>query len=85
MDINSFILRICFPATDSYGGFDFTGTMFVNTVNDDDFVGLAFGYQSARHFYLFSWKQHDQSYWRSKPDFLSRAKQAIELKVSDDG
>jgi len=64
-------------------GFDMTGSLFVNTQSDDDFIGLAFGYQNSRKFYLLSWKQKGQSYWRSKPSFLSTAKPGIELKYID--
>ncbi|XP_066924017.1 cartilage oligomeric matrix protein-like [Clytia hemisphaerica] len=64
----------------SYNGFDFSGTLFIDTLSDDDFVGLAFSYQNNRNFYLFSWKQKQQAYWRSKPGFLSRARAGIELK-----
>ena len=52
----------------------------VDTISDDDFVGLAFGFQNSRNFYLLSWKQKSQTYWRSKPTFLSKATSGIELK-----
>ena len=58
-----------------------SASMFVNTQSDDDFIGFAFGFQNTRNFYLLSWKQKSQSYWRSRPDFLSTAKTGIELKV----
>ncbi|MEN9284292.1 MAG: Cellulosome-anchoring protein precursor [Verrucomicrobiota bacterium] len=38
-----------------------TGTWKVNTADDDDFMGFVFGYQNDRQFYLFDWKQADQS------------------------
>jgi len=66
-----------------YNGFDFTGTLFVNTPSDDDFIGLAFGFQNVRKFYLLSWKQKGQSYWRSDPQFVSKADPGIELKLID--
>ena len=58
-----------------------SASMFVNTQSDDDFIGFAFGFQNSRNFYLLSWKQKAQSYWRSRPDFLSTANTGIELKV----
>lgn len=64
----------------SYQGFDMSASLFVNTQSDDDFVGFAFGFQNTRNFYLFTWKQKAQSYWQSRPDFLSSAKTGIELK-----
>ncbi len=37
------------------------GTLRVDTVSDDDFIGFVFGFQDQGHFYLFDWKQFDQS------------------------
>lgn len=65
----------------SYAGFDMTMNLYVNTKSDDDFIGVAFGFQNVRNFYLLSWKQKAQSYWRSSPSFLSRATSGLELKV----
>lgn len=38
------------------------GTWRVDTSTDDDFMGFAFGYQDAEHFYLFDWKQNTQTF-----------------------
>lgn len=38
-----------------------TGTFAVESTNDDDFIGLAFGWQDSEHFYLFDWKQLGQT------------------------
>ncbi len=38
------------------------GTFTVETTNDDDIIGFVFGYQDVNHFYLFDWKQTDQSF-----------------------
>lgn len=74
----TFFLR---SGQNSYNGFDFSGTLFVGTRSDDDFIGLAFSYQNDRNFYLLTWKQRRQGYWRSIPSFLSKARTGIELKV----
>jgi hypothetical protein len=37
------------------------GTWRVNTTNDDDYMGFVFGYQDPQHFYLFDWKQANQT------------------------
>ncbi len=37
------------------------GTWRVNTGSDDDFIGFVFGYQDSGHYYLFDWKQTDQT------------------------
>ncbi len=70
-----------FKGKTAYEGIDFTGTMFVQTQNDDDFIGLVFGYQSPRHFYLVSWKQEGQQYWRSVKGRDSTATSGLEIKV----
>ncbi len=36
------------------------GTLRVEDSGDDDYIGFAFGYQDAQHFYLFQWNQVDQ-------------------------
>ncbi|HEY0173454.1 MAG TPA: RHS repeat-associated core domain-containing protein [Pyrinomonadaceae bacterium] len=51
------------------------GTWRVNTGTDDDFIGFVFGYQNAQHFYLFDWKQANQS------DPLGFAERGMSLKV----
>jgi RHS repeat-associated protein len=38
-----------------------TGTWRVNTADDDDFMGFVFGFQNDRQYYLFDWKQADQT------------------------
>ena len=65
-----------------YEGIDFSGTMFVQTANDDDFIGFVFGYNGPRKFYLVSWKQREQNYWRSRNGRDSKATPGLEIKVS---
>ena len=38
------------------------GSWRVNTSSDDDFMGFVFGYQSRSQYYLFDWKQLDQTF-----------------------
>ena len=42
--------------------FSMDGSWQVNTTSDDDFMGFVFGYQNSSNFYLFDWKQGNQSY-----------------------
>ena len=55
--------------------------MFVQTSSDDDFIGFAFAYQGARRFYLVSWKQTNQGYWRRHSSHSLYATAGIEIKV----
>jgi len=72
-----------FVGTGKYEGFDFSGNMFVQTSSDDDFIGFAFAYQGARRFYLVSWKQTNQGYWRRHSTHALYATAGIEIKLVD--
>jgi RHS repeat-associated protein len=37
------------------------GNFQVNSTDDDDFIGFVFGFQNTSNFYLFDWKEVDQS------------------------
>lgn len=50
---------------DTFSSVEYTGTLYVDTVVDDDYVGVVFNYQSNRRFMLVSWKQTTQSYWNT--------------------
>jgi len=43
-------------------GQQIAGSWRVNTSGDDDFMGFVFGYQNRGQYYLFDWKQADQSW-----------------------
>ncbi len=47
---------------DSMSSVEFTGTFYVATTKDDDYIGFVFNYQSNRKFMLVSWKQRTQRY-----------------------
>ena len=53
----------------------------MQTSSDDDFIGFAFAYQGARRFYLVSWKQTNQGYWRRHSTHALYATAGIEIKV----
>lgn len=43
-------------------GQEIRGTWRVETAGDDDFMGFTFGYQDRGQFYLFDWKETDQTF-----------------------
>ncbi|KAG7301287.1 hypothetical protein JYU34_014209 [Plutella xylostella] len=65
---------------ESFGGVDFEGTLFVDTLIDDDYVGFIFGYQSNKRFYSVMWKKNTQTYWQMTP-FRAVAEPGIQLKL----
>ncbi|XP_078355791.1 cartilage oligomeric matrix protein-like, partial [Oculina patagonica] len=58
---------------------EYSGTFFVNTHSDDDIIGIVFGYQNPRKFFVASWKQSKQVYWDSRP-FRAKADSALNIK-----
>jgi len=58
---------------------EYSGTFFVNTNSDDDIVGIVFGYQSPRKFFVASWKKSRQIYWDTRP-FRAKADSAFNIK-----
>lgn len=60
---------------------EYSGTFFVNTNSDDDIIGIVFGYQSPRKFFVASWKKSTQIYWDTRP-FRAKADSAFNIKVT---
>ncbi|KAL7026856.1 hypothetical protein ACKWTF_005201 [Chironomus riparius] len=67
---------------DSFSGVDFEGTLFVDTNNDDDYIGFIFSYQSNHRFYAVMWKRNAQEYWHKDP-FTAYAEPGIQIKLID--
>ena len=61
---------------------EYSGTFFVNTNSDDDIIGIVFGYQNPRKFFVASWKKSKQIYWDSGP-FRATAESAFNIKVTE--
>ncbi|XP_072046269.1 uncharacterized protein [Amphiura filiformis] len=49
---------------DALGPMDFTGTLFVNSDTGNDYIGIVFGYQSNREFYVVMWRKENEN-WNS--------------------
>jgi len=58
---------------------EYSGTFFVNTHSDDDIIGIVFGYQNPRKFFVASWKRTSQIYWDPRP-FRANAESAFNIK-----
>ena len=63
---------------DSFASVEFTGTLYVDTEQDDDFMGIVFNYQNNRQFWLASWKQTSQRYWNN---LNAEAKAGVEVQL----
>ncbi len=50
----------------------FAGTFIINSTVEDDFIGIAFGYQDESHFYFLSWKEvyQNQDGWIGEEGFV---------------
>nr|XP_046914139.1 cartilage oligomeric matrix protein-like [Dermatophagoides farinae] len=64
----------------AFGGVDFEGTLYIDEVEDNDYVGFVFSYQDNSHFYVMMWKKAEQLYWESKP-MRAFAEPGIQLKL----
>ena len=64
----------------SLSSIEFSGTIFVNTHADDDYIGFIFGYQDSSTFYTVQWKQKNQTYWHRDPT-LAEGTTGMQIKV----
>ncbi len=68
-----------FIGEDSFSSVEYSGILYVNTKQDDDYVGLVFNYQSNRRFMLVSWKQSTQTYLDRDNGLVAKA--GIQIKT----
>ena len=61
MNSASYSSNSYFISPDNYINMNVKGTFEVQTTNDDDFIGLVFGYNSLTDYVVFDWKQTAQA------------------------
>lgn len=66
-----------------FEGFDFSGTFFVNTDNDDDLIGVVFGYQDFAHFYIVSWKARAEQYFQHACWWVTATGLSVKVSTRD--
>ena len=61
-----------------YGPVDFSGVLYVKESEGSDYVGVVFGYQSNRKFYVVMWRRENSNF----QDLNDRAGiKGVQLKV----
>ena len=61
-----------------YGPMDYSGTMYVKDSEGSDYLGVVFGYQSNRKFYVVMWRRENINF--GKEDTNAGIK-GLQLKV----
>lgn len=51
-----------FVGTTKYGPVDYTGALYVKGSDSSDYVGVVFGYQSNRKFYVVMWRRENSNF-----------------------
>ncbi|XP_038053348.1 uncharacterized protein LOC119725831 isoform X2 [Patiria miniata] len=64
-EISNTIMPSMLISQTSMAEVDFTGTMFVNTDEGNNYIGFVFGYQSNRKFYVVMWRRENMN----NPDY----------------
>ena len=62
-----------------YGPVDYSGTIYVKDSQGSDYLGVVFGYQSNRKFYVVMWRRENINY--GKADYNAGIK-GLQLKVN---
>lgn len=63
-----------------YGPMDYSGTMYVKDSEGSDYLGVVFGYQSNRKFYVVMWRRENINF--GKEDTNAGIK-GLQLKVRE--
>ncbi len=56
------IFLLLFVGKTRYGPVDYTGTLYVKGSESSDYVGVVFGYQSNRKFYVVMWRRENSNF-----------------------
>ena len=62
-----------------YGPVDYSGTLYVKGTEGSDYVGVVFGYQSNRKFYVVMWRKENSNFQNSN---IRAGIKGVQLKVS---
>ncbi|XP_022097497.1 thrombospondin-1-like [Acanthaster planci] len=65
-DISNTIMPSMLVSQVSMASVDYSGTMFVNTNEGNNYIGFVFGYQSNRKFYVVMWRHENMNNPRNK-------------------
>ena len=62
-----------------YGPVDYSGTLYVKGKDGSDYIGVVFGYQSNRKFYVAMWRRENLNYADSN---INAGIKGLQLKVT---
>lgn len=65
-----------------FSNIHYSGTLFVQRNEDNDYVGFVINYQSNKRFVVVMWKKQAQTFWERQP-FRARAEAGLQIKVVD--
>ena len=71
----------------SFSSFEFTGTFYIDTSADNDYIGLVYNYYNNRQFMVAGWKKSDDPpYWtNNRPQFETHGGMQIRVINSRNG
>ena len=70
--------RIYHTGKQSYSDVEYSGVLHVNDDKGIDYLGVVFGYQSNKRFYVVMWRHQNMNY---KNDSYKAGTRGIQLKV----
>ena len=70
---------LIFAGSSRYGPVDYSGALYVKGSEGSDYVGVVFGYQSNRKFYVVMWRKENSNFESSN---VNSGIKGVQLKVS---